>query len=378
MTTNLEVTVASHPFASNGMGEQGRSGLRSLLAVGIDARSFDIFRYASRKDPDHKRLILPRETPALAPGIRIFHINGDEVDSSFEHLQNKGIDLEGGYNIIVPAWELPSYPEIWAKKLSQFDEIWAISKFVQSSLAAAQLESHLVGQSVEVEPDYLLPRKYFGIRESSFVLLNFFDTASYSARKNPTAVIRLYQRFRKLRPFDDLQLVLKVRSGDENASTWEDTIREEIPKDILVIPSHFQTHEMRSLIAASDCLLSLHRSEGFGRGLAEAMDLNRLAMGTGWSGNCDFMTHDNALCVNYSLVDVEEGQYPHWENQKWAEPDEDHALHLLVKALDDPSWAQQVRRRGRLDIIRTASNRSVGLRAYDRITAIKKKLQGYN
>jgi hypothetical protein len=374
MPHNVQVTVVSHPFASNGMGEQGRASLRALQAVGLQPKSFDLFRYAARKDPDHRSLVLPVETQTLPKGIRIFHINGDEVDSALEALADRGVDFDAGYNVIVPAWELPIYPSTWRSKLKKFDEVWAISKFVQSSLLNAEIDSYYVGQSVDADRKAFLPRKYFGIRESAFVLLNFFDTASFFHRKNPSAVIRLYKKFRAARPYDDLQLVLKVRSGDSDASELEDLISEEIPRDVLFIAKHFQTFEMRSLISAADCLLSLHRSEGFGRGLAEAMDLNRLAMGTGWSGNCDFMSIDNSLLVDSSLTDVEEGQYPHWENQRWAEPDEDHAFHLLLGVVDDPYRARRIKRRGKMDLMMTASNRAVGLRVYDRLRHIATSL----
>jgi hypothetical protein len=369
------LTIVSHPFSSNGMGEQGRSGLRALLAVGQSPKIYDLFRYAARKDPDYRELVRTREIATLPDGVRIFHINGDEVESALSAIAAQGSDFKNGYNIIVPAWELPTYPHIWEPALRNFNEIWAISHFVQIGLKEIGLKSEYIGQSVNVAPGYLLPRQYFGIRESAFVLLNFFDTASYSQRKNPAATIRLYNRFRKLRPYDDVQLILKVRSGDQDTADLENAIDSEIPRDAVVIPNNFMSHEIRSLIAAADCLVSLHRSEGFGRGMAEAMDLSRLALATGWSGNCDFMSPDNSLFVKYSLVEVQEGHYPHSQGQKWAEPDQDHALYLLLKAIDDPSWAQQIRRRGRMSVMARASNRSVGTRALQRLKLINRAHQ---
>ena len=71
--------------------------------------------------------------------------------------------------------------------------------------------------------------------------------------------------------------------------------------------------------------MSLHRAEGFGRGLGEAMALGRLALGTGWSGNVDFMTEKNSLLVRHRMVKLKRDEYPHWQGQSWAEPDLDHA-----------------------------------------------------
>ncbi|MBV9783878.1 MAG: glycosyltransferase [Acidisphaera sp.] len=364
--TASSVTVVGHPFSTVGMGEQARAGFRALQAAAVPASVHDVFRYTRRGDPDLRDLVLLHEESVVpAGGVRVFHINGDEVGSVLEAFAQSS-DFAAGYNIIVPAWELPRYPDIWKPQLQRFDEVWAISHFVRSSIAAAGLAVHHVGQSVEADFGNHLPRRFFDIRESAFALLSQCDTASYISRKNPFAVIELFTRFRKLRPFDDVQLVLKLRAGD--CDLQEDFIRPaDLPRGTALLRENYSSYAARSLIECCDCLLSLHRSEGFGRGMGEAMISGRLALATGWSGNCDYMTEENSLLVRYTLIDVKEGEYPHAAGQQWAEPDIDHALHLLLKALDDPSWARQIRRRGRLDASRTISNRSVGLRMLARL-----------
>jgi hypothetical protein len=297
-------------------------------------------------------------------------VNGDEVDNVTKRLADDNQDLATGYNVIVPAWELPRYPDVWKDKLQKFDEVWAISHFVKSSIEACGLECHHVGQAVEMDFETFLPRRFFGGRESAFLILNFFDTISQMARKNPFAVIELYKRLRKLRPYDDFQLILKVRSGDKDADGMREELADGLPPEAVLLTSNFDTYTTRSLIAASDCLVSLHRSEGFGRGLAEAMLYGRLALGTGWSGNLDFMAEDSALLVDSKLVPVKEGEYPQWEGQHWAEPDVDHALHLILKALDDPASARKVCRRGRMRAAVETGNRAVGLRMLGRLNAI--------
>jgi hypothetical protein len=99
------------------------------------------------------------------------------------------------------------------------------------------------------------------------------------------------------------------------------------------------------------------------------MWLGRLALGTGWSGNRDYMDKDNSLLVDYALVDVEDGQYPHWENQQWAEPDVDHAKFLLEAAIDDLEVLAAIQARGRISALLNCSNRVVGLRMLQRIAA---------
>ena len=197
---DIPLTIIGHPYAPIGMGEQLRSHVQACTALLLHHRVFDIFRYAQRTDPVHFRVIGERERRDLPGGIRMFHINGDEVGPVIREFEARGGGFDAGYNIIVPAWELPAYPAAWAEKLRRFDEVWALSRFIQASLATAGIESHLIGQAVELEGGAHLPRRHFGIRESAFVLLNFFDLSSYSSRKNPDAVLALLERIRARRP----------------------------------------------------------------------------------------------------------------------------------------------------------------------------------
>src|SRR5579872_2321921 len=178
-----KITFVGHPFSPLGTGEQLRSHLRAASAVHLDWQILDIFRSAERRDSAHFALLGERECRIPPAGIRIFHVNGDEVDNVLAAWPAQGAKFEDGYNIVVPAWELSIYPKQWAVKLRQFDEIWALSSFIQESLATAGLNSTVIGQAVESEPGPLLPRRLLGLRESAFVLLHFFDQTSYATRK---------------------------------------------------------------------------------------------------------------------------------------------------------------------------------------------------
>ncbi len=363
------ITLVGHPFATVGMGEQLRSHLRAALAVGLEPRVLDIFGHAPRTDEEHLRLIEPHETRALGDGIRIFHLNGDEIERAGARLAELGQSFAAGHNVIVPAWELPRYPEAWAVPLRDFDEVWALSSFIAGGLRAAGIESVPIGQSVELPVGYLLPRRHFGIRESAFAMLAALDLTSYAGRKNPEAVLRLWTALRAEDPFADIQVVLKVKDGDAAAETWAAELRARIPEAV-VLAQPLSALATRSLIAACDCFVSLHRSEGFGRGLGEAMVLGRLALGTGWSGNLDFMTEQNALLVRHTLVEVTPGEYPHAEGQHWAEPDVAHAAALIRAAIADPDAARARAARGRREVRLGFSDRAVGLRILRRLEEI--------
>jgi hypothetical protein len=365
---DVPITFIGHPYAPIGMGEQLRSHVSACTRIGLHHRVFDIFRYAQRADPAHFAVNDKLECDQVPGGIRVFHINGDEIDPVIAALAARGGSFKAGYNIIVPAWELPVYPAVWAKQLARFDEVWALSTFIRQSLARAGVDSHLVGQSVELPGGPTLPRRWFGIRESAFVLLNFFDLSSYATRKNPQAVQRMFEQVRREQPFLDIQLVLKVKQGERGAEAWAAAFEHD--PQIRVIATPLDTLGVRSLMAACDCFVSLHRAEGFGRGLGEAMALGRLAMGTAWSGNLDFMTEANSLLVRQQQVALQDDEYPHWQGQSWAEPSLEHALELLRPVLADPARGMAMAQRGQRDVMRTHSHRAVGARILARLEQV--------
>jgi glycosyltransferase involved in cell wall biosynthesis len=362
----MKVAVLGHPFANVGMGEQFRACVRSLRAVHIVCELIDVYKGDPRTDLDHRTLVGDDEVETCTAGIRIFHINGDEIEPILAHIANRKIDFESGYNIVVPAWELPVYPAVWVDALRRFDEVWAVSDFVKTSLSASHIESVHIGQSCEIPFRTFLPRCYFGIRESAFVFLHFFDLSSYAARKNPGAAIKVFETLRRLRPHDDIQLVLKVKSGNKSGADWLAPIRDRIPEALLLsdLLDSFETH---SLLAASDCFISLHRAEGFGRGAAEAMSLGKLALATSWSGNLDYMTPGTSLLADYQLVDVLPGEYPFGEGQQWAQVDTDHAVSLALQAIDHPDFARKIALQGKCRARSVCSNRAVGLRMLQRL-----------
>jgi hypothetical protein len=368
--TPTSLTLIGHPFANVGMGEQLRSHMAACKSVQLTFNTLDIFRYAPRTDPDHVRLVGSSELESPPGGIRIFHINADEIDRVKVAFERRHGRFSDGYNIIVPAWELAKYPPPWAAKLRQFDEVWALSHFIAESLRCAQIKSVYIGQSVETPLGYRLPRKYFHIRESAFTILHFFDLTSYATRKNPEAVFKTYEAIRTRQKFRDVQLVLKVKKADDSAREWLHPIRDRFPEAIC-IDQPMNSLETRSLINCCDCFASLHRAEGFGRGTGEAMFLGRLALATAYSGNLDYMTNSNSLLVEYQLQPVPSGDYPFHKGQVWAEPDSQTAIELLDEVIRNPDRARKVAAIGQRDVRLNFSHRAVGLRILDRITALQ-------
>jgi glycosyltransferase involved in cell wall biosynthesis len=222
----------------------------------------------------------------------------------------------------------------------------------------------------------LLTRRYFGIPESDYTFLFFFDLRSYSERKNPDAVIRAFRRVLAAKPFAKARLVLKI-NGAEKAPETKGRLLEslaDISRSVTIMDRTMSDNEVKNLIRCCDCFLSLHRSEGYGRGMAEAMFLGKPTIATGYSGNLDFMTADTAFLVPFELVPVTENAYPHWQNQCWANPDEDAASRYMVRLLDEPSAGRALGERASIQIRVNFGYRPTGLRYLTRLDAVREEL----
>ena len=257
--------------------------------------------------------------------------------------------------------------------LDRFDEIWAPSAFVQQALQeAVSRPVHRMPLAVDLRLSSFLGRRYFGIPEEAFVVVFFFDFASFADRKNPSAVLEAFERLAARRPDADLHCVIKSRGGrdaDDAQAELEMRLSALGPR-AQAIYGDLSDNEIKNLVRVSDVFVSLHRSEGFGRGMAEAMALGRPAVATGYSGNLDFMVPGTGLLVDYELVPVAPGAYPHGDGQVWAEASPEHASRLIEQLLDDPAEARAMGRRARQFIGEHYSVRAIGERYLERLQAI--------
>lgn len=369
--TDAQITIVGYPFQPTGMAEHARSTFRALQAVGVSARLLDVAEDNAPPDPDLQRDFGPHLTAALGEGVNIFGVNGDEADRVIARLGERA--FEAGYNIAYPAWELARYPAEWARVLDRFDEVWAPSAFVQQALAGAiSRPVHRMPLPVDLQLSSFLGRRHFGIAEDAFVVLFFFDLLSFATRKNPGAVLDAFETVAGHRPDADILCVIKSRAGgglDAAEAELEARVAALGPKAMLVT-GDLSDNEIKNLVRNCDVFVSLHRSEGFGRGMAEAMAFGRPAIATGYSGNLDFMVPGTGLLVDYDLVDVPPGAYPHGEGQVWAEPSAEHAAQLIEQLLDNPEEARAMGQRARAYVRKTLSLKAAGRRIKKRLDAI--------
>jgi glycosyltransferase involved in cell wall biosynthesis len=157
-------------------------------------------------------------------------------------------------------------------------------------------------------------------------------------------------------------------NGKEESPLWSSMLKliDGDPR-IIVMNRTLERSELLALFDASDCFVSLHRSEGFGRGPAEAMYLRKPVIVTNYSGNTDFTLADNSCLVDFSLIPVQEGQYPCHEGQHWADPDVEHAAWYMKRLVSDDAFARELGARGSACIRENFSPQVIGARVESRL-----------
>jgi glycosyltransferase involved in cell wall biosynthesis len=243
--------------------------------------------------------------------------------------------FENRHNIGYWHWESPSCPSVWETSLGYLHEIWVPSTFVQRVVAErAPVPVIVMPYALDPSKPQGRPRRKFGLPEDSFLILCVLDGGGSFVRQNPGAVIRAFQS--ACRSDDRAVLVMQWNHAEmrpEGRSALAGAL-DEIRG--FRIDENLSREDTLSLIRACHAYISLHRSEGFGLLLAEAMAMGKPVIATGYGGNMDFMTPWNSYLVDYRLVEAGQEGSPGETGIVWAEPDVQHAASVLRGIIDDP------------------------------------------
>lgn len=325
-----------------GLAEGARLYARALHNEGcpVAIRNIDVSIAHAMRDVSVDTLV--RDDAPYATNL--FFINPDMLPAALAHVNPH--ELQGRRNIACWFWELEHFPRTWEHALDHVDSLLASSKFVFDVLKRATDKPvfHVPLPILDGE-DAGLQRSDFGLPESAFVFLSSFDFNSSVARKNPEASIRA---FREAFPGDEADVLLLVKTS--NGERYPDQLRalqETASGDprVLVRDDIIDRSQMRSLQRCADAYVSLHRAEGFGLGMAECMRLGKPVIATAWSGNMDFMTPETGCLVDFELIPVGEGEYPHHTGQRWADPDILQASRFMKYLASHPDRARELGRR---------------------------------
>ncbi|CAD5929406.1 Glycosyl transferase family 2 [Planktothrix agardhii] len=375
---NFGINVAGHITGDFGLAEAVRSNINAMKAVGIPV-ALNNLSVVMGSHPDMTYTYFSDDNPYP---INFVHTNPNFIYEGIYNgmFKNFGLDyLKNRYNIGFWAWELPKFPPEWEFAFEFFDEIWTPSQYVAEAIAlVSPVPVIRIPHSIEL-PNPVLSRNALGLPKEKFIFLFIFDFVSSFERKNPFAVVESFKQ-----AFDssnqDVLLVLKFSNGHAHPQRREEL--EALIGDwpVQLIEGHLKREEVYALIKNCDCYVSLHRAEGFGLTMAEAMFYGKPVIATAYSSNMDFMNVSNSFMVKYELVTTVEdyGAYP--KGSIWAEPDVDHAASFMRYVYEDNQAAKQVGARAAEDIRSLLSPHTVGLEIQNRLQLIMKWLQtpGYS
>ena len=343
----LGVNLIGFAYGELGIGEDLRMAVQACQAAGVPFKVLNInpgkhLRQADRWLARH----CTDDIAALPHATNIFCLTG--FDTLRVYAERGGVLFDGRHNIGWWPWELPVWPRRWAAAFSVVDEVWAATRFTQAMFSQVT-DKPVTRMPLPVCVGRLKPtsRRTLGLPAKRFLFLFVFDFNSYLARKNPQAVIAAFQRAFPASD-SDVGLVLKTmnsRPGDPAWAAFQAACAAD-PR-ITLIDRTLDRPQVLGLVQACDAYVSLHRAEGFGRTLAEAMLLGKPVVATDFSGNTDFLDRDSGYPVRWTRVPVAVGDYPFVtadDGAWWAEPDLAHAARQMRAARGSAGseWAQQL------------------------------------
>ena len=359
-SSGFGVNLIAYIRAEMGLGTAARGVAHALESAGVpfNVLNFEHLNPSLHRDESWKH----KEVNFSSYDFTILAVNPDNIFNAKARVQKRFV--RDRYTIGYWFWELPEIPDNWQSSFSLVDEVWAASRFIQDSISQkSPVPVFRVPVPIRLGPTDKFSRQSFSLPERQFLFLSMCDSHSHLARKNPLGVLRA---FKKAFPGDNkgVGLVLKINNVNTVDADQETIglIREEIEgcRNIYVLDSDMTRPEIDALLAVSDCFISLHRSEGFGLGPAEAMSLGKPVILTKWSGNTDYMTPNNSIGIDYQLVPVGKQYGPYRPDQLWADPDLKQAAFWMKRLVKDPELAKRIGMLGQETIKKEFSPEAVG------------------
>ena len=276
-------------------------------------------------------------------GINLFFINMHELAQAF--FQTGAEQWDRHYNIAYWSWEAEQFPEEWAPLLRQLDEVWTPSEYTANAVRTVTSKPVIsIGYTVPVPVCSGAGRSFFGLPENVFLFLVLFDNNSMSERKNPQAAVEAFKKaFSPDRK--DVGLVLKITAPDRKLlKELKDSLK---GYRVWILDELYDKADLNALIRCCDAYVSLHRAEGFGMVLAEAMLLGVPTVATAYSANTEFQSEESACLVKYKKVPVGKDLWPFRRDYRWAEADTDDAAQYMRKLSEDADYRQSIAENGK-------------------------------
>jgi glycosyltransferase involved in cell wall biosynthesis len=358
------VDVVGFFTAEHGVGEAARVLVSTMKSVDVAVSTINYTDTQSRMGHSYSTDDVSRYKVALVS------MNAEQLTHSPHRL---GADFYSGRYVIGQwFWELEKAPEWYAPAWPMVNEMWAPTRFIEQMLRNSAPKnvaiSYVPLPVMRPAIDTSLTRDHFHL-DDRFMFLFAFDFMSVMKRKNPLGLIDAFTR--AFPAGSGAQLVIKAINGDKRPVEREAlmTAASQHP-DITVIDTYFTRVETSSLMNLADCYVSLHRSEGLGLTLSEAMSHGKPVIATNYSGNVDFMDDSNSYLVPWTRVAVGQGAEGYSPDATWAEPDVVEAARLMRYVYENQAEAEQIGLKAQGDILNRFSEAASGAIMKNRLSEI--------
>lgn len=364
--TKPGVNVVGYLSSERGVGEAARQMLSALRAAGVPVATID-----TPAEPDKISAALGGLADEDHPyDFNLICVNADMLPVVATALGSRF--FEERHTIGLWFWEVSHFREQWQRSFDYVDEVWVASEHIAEALRPlSSTPVRTIRMPVVPGSPAEASRAELGVPES-FCFLFVFDYRSVFRRKNPLGLVEAFKR--AFEPGSGPSLVIKSICGDEFPAEREALAAAAAERPEIHLIEDTITNGMKNaMIAGCDCYVSLHRSEGFGLTMAEAMYFGRPVIATAYSGNLDFMTEGNSFLVPHTMVEIGPDANPYPPDKEWAEPDLNYAAELMRQVYENPEAAALRGRRAAEDIRRTHSPQAAGEAIRERMGQVKRR-----
>jgi len=345
-----------------GIGESARLLILGLQAAGIPYRAVPVEQHLASR----QRAVIDVTDRDALYDTTVICVNADLTPTVSASV---GDIVAGTHRIGMWYWEVEDFPASQHHGLQHVDEVWTATDFVRDAIAAhSRVPVHTVTPPLPQRgPTPQLTRADLGQPDAPLFLFSF-DFLSSAERKNPWGLVDAFSR--AFRPGEGPVLVIKSINADLRPAEAE-RLRVAAARrpDVLLVERYFDAAERDALVALCDCYVSLHRSEGLGLTMAEAMAWGKPVIATGYSGNLQFMTAENSFLVPWTPTAVPDDAAPYPPGSMWAEPDLDAAAVAMRTVVDRPDEAAARGERAGADIATLHSADVAGRGIAERLAA---------
>lgn len=343
------VNLIGHAFEVFGIGEDVRMAALALESAEVPFCVVNV--PANNGAAASDRSLMARTLPEGQLGPYRFNLACLAAPSHGAWIAREGLGQQRGRTTIVAwPWETQTWPQAWECMIPLADVLWPSSTFTAKALKPysdpLQRPLQVMPMAVHIDQPELYrtrerrqcTREHWGLDPDATLVLFVFDVKSSLERKNPWGAIQAFQQAFPRDRATNVQLVIKaLRPGSANQH-WEG-LQQQASEDprLKVIEADLTRTDLLALMGAADVFLSLHRSEGFGRGIAEAGILGLQVVTSAWGGNADFCKGEHFHLVACAPTPIPAGAYAHAGDHLWGEPDLQIAAQELRQAVNQAS-----------------------------------------